>query len=135
MEDVSMLKSLKMMAEAVNDVTITEEVVADSEVIEIQVANAEVLVVEVLVQEKKADLEATEIVLLEPNVQKDQEEKADLVEMQLQKENQVPFKEKKERQDDLVELLIDQREDLLMMPKQEGQGKANNSFEFMVLSL
>jgi hypothetical protein len=81
------------------------------------------------------DLEAIEIVLLEPNVLNDQEEKVVLVAMQLQKENQGHFKEKKERLEDLEELVTDQREDLLMMPKQEDLEKANNSFEFMVLSL
>jgi hypothetical protein len=135
MVDVSMLKSLKMMEEVVNDVTTTEEVVADSEATEIQVENVGVQVVAVSDQEKKVDLEVIEIVLLEPNVQKDQEEKAVLVAMQLQKENQVHFKEKKEHLEDLEELVTDQREDLLMMLKQEDLEKANNSFEFMVLSL
>jgi hypothetical protein len=131
MVDVSTLKSLKTMAEAVNDVITTEEVVADLEVTEIQVVNEEVQVVAVSVQEKKVvDSEAIEIVLLEPNVQTDQEEKVVLVAMQLQKENQVPFKEKKERLEDLVALVIDQREDLLMMPKQEDLEKAKT---FLIL--
>src|SRR6218665_408671 len=89
------------MAEAVQDVTITEEVVAVNAEAQADLEE-EVLVAEVSVQEKKADSEATEMMLQE-NVQTDQEEKADSEVRALQKGNPVLSKEKKELQDVLKE--------------------------------
>jgi hypothetical protein len=130
-EEESTLKFLKTMAEAVKDVTITEEVVAVSvaeeaqvvlEAIEILVAKEEVLEVlvqevvetEVRLQEEKADFHLT-----------DQQEKADL-KAQLQEENQVLLKEKV-LQDVLKVVLIDQQVVHLTMQKLEDQEEVNST--------
>jgi hypothetical protein len=88
----------------------TEEVVAVNVEAQADLVEEVLVVVEVSDQEKKVDLGAIEIALHEQNVQTDLEEKAVSIEIaQLQKENLVLFKEKKELQDVLLkEVLIDQ---------------------------
>ena len=122
------------MAEAVKDVTITEEVLAVvSEVIEILVVeNAEILVAEVSGQEKRADSEAKEARLQEKavseakeaQVQTDQEEKVVSIAIVLQRKHQVLFKEKKEHQDVLKVQVINQQVVHLKLLKAEDQEKA-----------
>ena len=125
MEEESTLKFLKTMAEAVKDVTITEEVVAVSvaeeaqvvlEAIEILVAKEEVL--EVSVQEV-AETEVRRQNVKVDFHQTDLQEKAVLEakEVQLQEENQVRLKEKKELQDVLTKVLTDQQVVLLKQLK------------------
>ena len=106
------------MAEAVKDVTTTEEVVADlvveeaqadSEVKEVQVAKEEALEV------SDQEVVVTEVLLQDVKVvfhRIDLQEKADLEAKevhQLQEENQVLLKEKAALQDVLKEVLIDQQ--------------------------
>jgi hypothetical protein len=88
------------------------------------------VVAEVSVLEKKVDSEATEDLLQDVKVvfhQTDQLEKVDLeaIEVQLQKENQVLFKEKNEHLDVQKEVLINQQVVHLMMLKQKDQEKVN----------
>jgi hypothetical protein len=123
----------KTTVEAEKDVTITEEVVAEKEEaqadLEEEVQHQEV-VAEVSVLEKKVDSEATEDLLQDVKVVfhlTDQLEKVDLeaIEVQLQKENQVLFKEKNEHPDVQEEALINQQVVHLMMLKQKDQEKVN----------
>ena len=111
-----MLKFLKMMVEAVKDVTITEEVVAERE--EARADSAVEVVAEVLAQEKKVVSEAIEVHLPEKAV-------SEVTEMRLQEENRVLFKEKKERQDVLLKAIQTDRQDAhLKRLKTEDREKA-----------
>ena len=119
------------MEEAAKDVTITEEVLAVvSEVIEILVVeNAEVLVVEVSGLEKKVVLEAKEAQLQKKAASEAKkvllQEKVVLFQRVLvQKENQVRYKEKKERQDVLKVQAINPQVVHLKLLKAEDQEKA-----------
>ena len=113
------------MVEAGKDVTITEEVVAANDEVPVDLEEEVLAVAEVSGQKKKAVSEVIEALLLGQNVQTDQEEKADsTVKAQLQKENRVLFKEKKEHQDDLQKVLTSQLVVHLMMQRQEDRGKA-----------
>lgn len=106
------------MAEAVKDVTTTEEVAAD---LVVEEAQADSEVKEILVAKEEAlevsDQEVAETEVLLQDVKAvfhriDLQEKADLEAKevhQLQEENQVLLKEKKELQDVLKEVLTDQQ--------------------------
>lgn len=109
------------MAEAAQDATITEE--AEAEVKEALEENAEVQVVSV--QEKKADSEATEMMLHAENVLTVREEKVVSEATVLQKELRVHSKEKKELQDVLKEVLTDQPGVHSKLLKTESQEEAN----------
>ena len=133
-----MLRFLKTTVEAERDVTTTEEVVAEKEEtqadLEEEVQHQEV-VAEVSVLEKKADSEATEDLLQDVKVVfhlTDQLEKVDLeaIEVQLQKENQVLFKEKIEHQDVLKDQMINQQVVHLRLLKAEGRG-SSSQFQFV----
>lgn len=121
------------MAEAVKDVTTTEEVAADL-VVEEAVADLgaiEILVTEVRLQEAEVS-DQEQIETKEVQLQKekadfhltDQQEKADL-KAQLQEENQVLLKEKV-LQDALKVVLIDQQVVHLTMLKLEDQEEVNS---------
>ena len=86
-----MLRFLKMTGEAVQDVITTGEAAEEVKEALVEIANQAVLV-----PEKKADSEATEMIHREENVLTDQEEK------RAQEENRVHFKEMKGRQDVLI---------------------------------
>lgn len=121
------------MAEAVKDVTTTEEVAADL-VVEEAVADLEaieILATEVRLQEAEVSdqelIETKEVLLLEEKADfhlTDQQEKADL-KAQLQEENQVLLKEKV-LQDVLKVVLIDQQVVHLTMLKLEDQEEVNS---------
>ena len=124
------------MAEAVKDVTTTEEVAVDlvaeeaQVVLEVKEAEAEKEEAqEVLVQE----VAETEVHLQDVKVvfhQTDRQKKADLEvkELQLQEENQVRLKEKKDLQEDLKELHLDQQVAHLTKQKLEDQEGVNYYF-------
>ena len=120
MEDASTLKFLKMMVEAENDVTITEEV---------RVVNAEVQVD--LVEDamaKEAQVQEAEVSDQEAIAQV-QVVKADVKadsKARLQEENQVRFNVKKERLAVLKEVQIDLQAVRLTLLKTEDQEEVNS---------
>lgn len=124
MAEESMLKFLKMKVEAATDVTITEEVAAEKE--EAQ-ADSEANAIQVVTENLQVALvqEATEATeMLRQNVKVDSE----ATEI-LQEENQVHFKEKKERQDVLKVITTDRPDVHLKLPKTEDQEEANFNYE------
>jgi hypothetical protein len=117
------------MEEAEKDATITEGVVVVNAEAQADLEE-EVLPEEASDQEKKVDSEAIEIPLQKRNVQTDQEEKEDLVAMQLQKKHQVLFKEKKVLQGVLKVIPKDQQVVHLRLLKAEGRG-SSRQFQFV----
>lgn len=114
-EDASTLKFLKMMVEAVKDVTITEEIRAvNAEALAVLVED--VMAKEVRVQEAEvSDQEAiVRVLVVKADVKADSK-------VLLQKENQVHFNEKKERHVVQKEALTDQQVVRLTLQKTEDQ--------------
>ena len=120
-----MLRFLKTMVEAVKDVTITEEVVAVNAEAQADLEEEVLVVAEASGQEKKADSEATEMMLQEPNVLTDQEETVSIATAPLQKENQVLFKEKAAHRDVLKVQVTSRQVAHLKLQKAEDQERAN----------